>query len=294
MVLLLSEWCNMGTPDSDSEVERQAGEAEPAGFQKNVNTHFDSTVSYWDQVYREDDLQGRIYRNRQTAVLTYIDAAALRPGARVLEIGCGAGHLTLALAERGLRVEAVDASPAMVQLTAQRAREKGVEFVNVGAADVHALPFGAGDFDLVVAVGVLPWLHTPASAVREMARVLHDDGQVVLTADNGARLTSFTDPREILARTPLRSFYHRLRRRPGVAMSRLDFPRRIDRLVREGGLQTLERRTIGFGPLSLLGKPVLGERRGIRLDERLQRLADRDVPLVKWTGWHLVLRARKP
>jgi hypothetical protein len=39
---------------------------------------------------------------------------------------------------------------------------------------------------------------------------------------------------------------------------------------------------------------VLGEHRGIRIDERLQRLADRDVALVKWTGWHLVLRARKP
>ena len=124
------------------------------------------------------------------------------------------------------------------------------QLVNVGAADVHALPFAAGDFDLVVAVGVLPWLHTPASAVREMARVLRDDGQVVLTADNGARLTSFTDPREILARTPLRRLYHKLRRRPGVAMSRLDFPRRIDRLVHEGGLRTLERRTVGFGPMS--------------------------------------------
>jgi ubiquinone/menaquinone biosynthesis C-methylase UbiE len=285
----------MDRPDSDNEIERRAGDAEPAGFQKNVNTHFDSTVSYWDQVYREDDLQGRIYRNRQSAVLTYIDAAGLPPGSRVLEIGCGAGHLTMQLAERGLQVQAIDASPAMVELTAERAREKGFEqLVNVGAADVHALPFPAGDFQLVVAVGVLPWLHTPASAVREMARVLSDDGQVVLTADNGARLTSFTDPREILARTPLRSLYHRLRKRPGVAMSRLDFPRRIDRLVREGGLRTIERRTVGFGPMSFLGKPVLDERRGMRIDDRLQRLADRGVPALKWTGWHYVLRARKP
>ncbi len=268
---------------------------EPEGFQKNVNTHFDSTVSYWDQVYLEDDLQGRIYRNRQSAVLTYIDAVALAPGARVLEIGCGAGHLTMQLAERGLKIEAVDASPAMVELTAERAREKGFEqLVNVAVADVHVLPFAAGEFDLVVAVGVLPWLHTPAAAVREMARVLARDGQLVLTADNGARLTSFTDPREILARTPLRRIYHKLRKRPGVAMSRLDFPRRIERLVREGGMHTTERRTVGFGPMSFLGRPVLEGRRGMRIDERLQRLADRGVPAVKWTGWHYVLRARKP
>jgi hypothetical protein len=77
-------------------------------------------------------------------------------------------------------------------------------------------------------------------------------------------------------------------------MSRLDFPRRIERLVREGGLLTTERRTVGFGPMSFLGRPMLDDRRGMRIDERLQRLADRGVPALKWTGWHYVLRARKP
>jgi ubiquinone/menaquinone biosynthesis C-methylase UbiE len=284
----------MGSPDSDSEIERQAGETAPADIQKNVNTHFDSTVAYWDEVYREEGVQGRIYRNRQDAVLSYIDAAALPAGARVLEIGCGAGHLTMQLVERGLQVEAIDASPGMVELTAERARRAGfAESAHVAVADVHALPFPDGAFGLVVAVGVLPWLHTPASAVREMARVLSESGQLVLTADNGARLTSFTDPRETLARTPLRKLYLRLRKRPGVAMSRLDFPARIDRLLRQGGMRTVERRTVGFGPMSFLGKELFDERRGLRIDERLQRLADRGVPALQWTGWHYVVRARK-
>jgi ubiquinone/menaquinone biosynthesis C-methylase UbiE len=291
----LGEWCNMGRPDSDSEIERQAGEIAPAGIQKNVNAHFDSTVSYWDEVYREEGLQGRIYRNRQDAVLTYIDTTAPRPGSRVMEIGCGAGHLTMQLAGRGLRVEAIDASPAMVELTAERARREGfAESVHVGVADVHALPFADGEFDLIVAVGVLPWLHTPAAAVREMARVLGAGAHLVLTADNGARLTSFIDPREILARTPLRRVYRMLRRRPGVARSRQDFPRRIDRLLRQGGLQPVRRRTVGFGPLSFLRRPIFDDARGVRIDQRLQRLADRGVPAVRWTGWHYVVLARKP
>lgn len=285
----------MGSPDSDSEIERQAGETAPAGIQKNVNTHFDSTVAYWDEVYREEGVQGRIYRNRQAAVLSYIDAAGLPVSARVLEIGCGAGHLTMQLVERGLQVEAIDASPGMVELTAERGRRAGfADSLHVAVADVHALPFPDGAFDLVVAVGVLPWLHTPASAVREMARVLGGGGQLVLTADNGARLTSFTDPREILARTPLRRLYHKLRKRPGVAMSRLDFPARIERLLHDGGMRTIERRTVGFGPMSFLGKEIFDQQRGMRIDERLQGLADRGVPVLQWTGWHYVVRARKP
>lgn len=264
----------------------------PEGVQENVNTHFDSTVSYWDRVYREDGLQGRIYRLRQAAVLAYVDAIELPRDARALEIGCGAGHLTMQLGERGLRVEAVDASPAMVELTAARASAGGfAQQVNVAVADVHRLPFEPGEFELVVAVGVLPWLHSPVAAVREMARVLTGDGQLVVTADNGARLTSFTDPRELLARTPLRRLYHAVRKRPGIAMSRLDFPRRIDRMILEGGMRTIERRTVGFGPLSFLGRPIFADRRGTRINDRLQSLADRGVPPVKSMGWHYVLRA---
>ncbi len=284
-----------GPERSDVEAEQRAGRAKPGGFQKNVNTHFDSTVAYWDQVYREDDLQGRIYRNRQEAVLTFIDRVGLEPGARVLEIGCGAGHLTIQLAQRGLQVEAIDASDAMVEQTGRRAQEMGfAHLVNVAAADVHGLPFSGGDFSLVVAVGVLPWLHSPGSAVSEMTRVLGENGHLVLTADNGARLTSFLDPREILARSPLRKLYHAVRKRSGVAMSRLDFPRTIDGIVRQSGLRPMERRTVGFGPLSLLGRPILGERLGIRINDRLQRLADRGVPVLRWTGWHYVLLASKP
>jgi ubiquinone/menaquinone biosynthesis C-methylase UbiE len=264
-------------------------------IQENVNTHFDATVSYWDEVYRGQDLQGVMYQQRQAAVLEYVDAADLKPGARTLEIGCGAGHLTVRLAERNLQVSAIDASPGMVELAARQAHEAGYgEQVDVSQADVHTLPYESAHFDAVVAVGVIPWLHSPDDAVAEMARVLRPGGQLVLTADNGARLSSFTDPRGVLALTPLRRVYHALRNRPGEAVSHLHFPRRIDRFLRRAGLQTVAHRTIGFGPLSLMGRPLFGEQRAIRVNNRLQALADAGTPGLKWTGWHYVVRATKP
>jgi ubiquinone/menaquinone biosynthesis C-methylase UbiE len=265
-----------------------------SGVQGNVNTHFDATVSYWDEVYGDETLQGVIYQRRQAAVLEYVAAADLPTPAHVLEIGCGAGHLTVRLAERNLQVNAIDSSAGMVELTARQAREAGyAEQVIVSQADVHALPFESGHFDLVVAVGVIPWLHSPGEAVAEMARVLRPAGQLVLTADNGARLSSFIDPRGIIALTPLRRVYHALRNRPGQAVSHLHFPRRIDRFVREAGLQATATRTIGFGPLSLLGHPLLRDRPAIRLNKRLQTLADAGMPGLRRTGWHYLVRATK-
>jgi ubiquinone/menaquinone biosynthesis C-methylase UbiE len=259
-----------------------------------VNTHFDATVSYWDEVYRSGELQGVIYQQRQAAVLDYVDASELAEGARTLEIGCGAGHLTVELARRGLRVNAVDSSPGMVELTSKHARDAQLNgHVEVGVADVHALPFESEHFDLVVAVGVIPWLHSPAIAIEEMARVLRTGGELILTADNGARLSSLTDPRGILALTPLRRIYHSLRNSPVQAVSYLYFPRRINRLARRAGFTALARRTVGFGPLSFMGRALFSEKRAVRINARLQALADAGAPGLRWVGWHYVLRAAK-
>jgi hypothetical protein len=62
-------------------------------------------------------------------------------------------------------------------------------------------------------------------------------------------------------------------------------------MLRAAGLEPAARSTVGFGPLTLLGRPILGERAAIRVNGRLQRLADRHVPALRWTGWHYVVRA---
>lgn len=286
----------MGTLDSEDDTQHSLhGYGASRSMQDDVNTYFDAEASYWDEVYLERNLQGLIYRQRQAVVLDDLDAAGLKPGTRVLEIGCGAGHLTAQLAERGLHVEAIDSSPAMVESTARRVRERGFQgHASVGAADVHALPFELSHFDLVVAVGVIPWLHSPGHAIQEMARVLRPTGQLILTADNRARLSSFTDPREMLALSVgVKRLYHSVRKPHTQAISRLDFPRHVDRLLVGGGLYPVRRRTVGFGPFSFLGRAVFDDARSARIDRRLQALADRGAPGLKWTGWHYVVRAVK-
>ena len=289
----------MSQRNSENDVERERpsnGEGHRGVVQEHVNAHFDSTASYWDAVYRDGDVQGLIYRMRQAVVLDNVVAAKLSHQAPVLEIGCGAGHLTAALAERGLRVDAVDASQAMVDVTASRMAQAGLaELVTVATADIHALPFEADSFDLVVAVGVIPWLHSPGDAVREMARVVRPGGQIILTADNRARLTSFTDPRAILALTPLRRAWVALRRAAqGVGQLPLTFRSGSMSCWPQAQLRPLARQTVGFGPMSFLGRSVFSEERNVQINDRLQALANRGVPGLRWTGWHYVVRAEKP
>src|SRR5260370_31806331 len=116
-------------------------------------------------------------------------------GSRVLEIGCGAGFLAVALAQRGLRVQAIDPAEAMVELARRHAAGTGTaEVLSVDLGDVCALAFDDGWFDLVVAIGVMAYLKQPDLAIQEMDRVIRPRGHVILTARVGAGLGKPLDP----------------------------------------------------------------------------------------------------
>src|SRR5438067_11225090 len=94
--------------------------------QENVNAYFQAHPSKWKNIYASTGLRGKIYRARQATVLDWIDGLALEPGARILEVGCGAGFLSIALAQRGFRLHAIDSVESMLELARHHAAEAQV------------------------------------------------------------------------------------------------------------------------------------------------------------------------
>jgi SAM-dependent methyltransferase len=102
----------------------------------------------------------------------------LPAGSAVLDVPCGGG-----VALRGIRpgqdvrYVAADIAPAMLDRTMAAARRRGVDrVVDPTVADVHALQFDDGEFDLVVSFTGLHCFPHPRDAVRELARVTRSGG----------------------------------------------------------------------------------------------------------------------
>lgn len=265
--------------------------------QDSVDRYFDAASEYWDEVYGRGDVQGEVYRRRMATALDWVRALGLGEGARALEVGCGAGLMTAALADLGLRVVATDSSEEMVRRCRSRLERTGAGTqVRVQRADAHDLPFASGEFELVVAIGLLPWLHDPLTAITELGRVLAPGGWLLVTADNRLRLNRLVEPRENPLLEPLKLARRRRRERSGwrptSAQSFRHAPEEVDAMLRAAGTEPRRRTSVGFGPFTILGRPALPERVGKRLDGLLERRARRG-PALRLRGWHYVVAARK-
>jgi SAM-dependent methyltransferase len=120
--------------------------------------------------------------------------AGVRPGMRVLDVGCGSGALAGRLAEvtGGQRVAAVDPSEPFVEACRRR-----VPDADVRVASAESLPFDDGSFDLVLSQLVVNFMSDAPAGVSEMARVVKPGGAVASCvwdyADGMRMLRAFWD-----------------------------------------------------------------------------------------------------
>jgi SAM-dependent methyltransferase len=112
------------------------------------------------------------------------DAAAAAPdGARVLEVGCGPGHLSTRLAHHGFDVTGLDLDPAMIaraQANTDRAGDRGGRRPSFLVGDVAALAFPDQSFDLVVSTLSMHHWADPAAGLAEIGRVLRPGGRALI------------------------------------------------------------------------------------------------------------------
>jgi ubiquinone/menaquinone biosynthesis C-methylase UbiE len=150
-----------------------------------------------DDVYthghHESVLRSHRWRTAENSAGYLIDAFV--PGARVLDVGCGPGTITIDVAARVApgRVLGIDRADEVLETARADARDAGVDNVEFAVGDVYALDLPDASFDVVHAHQVLQHLTDPVAALREMRRVCVPGGVVAARDSDYAAFTWFPD-----------------------------------------------------------------------------------------------------
>jgi trans-aconitate 2-methyltransferase len=102
-----------------------------------------------------------------------LELLAPKPGERILDLGCGTGHLTAQIADRGADVLGIDSDEAMIE-QARRGYPK-IRFERQDARDFHF----SEPFDAVFSNAVLHWIREPERAIACVRRALKAGGRFV-------------------------------------------------------------------------------------------------------------------
>lgn len=116
--------------------------------------------------------------------VNYIDEIAILAGKKVIDVGCGGGLLSEAMAQRGAAVTGIDMGEAPLNVARLHALESGVD-IRYEQIPVEAMAEQeAGQYDIVTCLEMLEHVPDPASIIRACAKLTKPGGKVFFSTLN--------------------------------------------------------------------------------------------------------------
>jgi 2-polyprenyl-6-hydroxyphenyl methylase / 3-demethylubiquinone-9 3-methyltransferase len=163
------------SPDASGERARSAGNADRTELAK-----FDALAArFWDP--HGDFRPLHLLNPVRTA---FIAARATLAGSRVLDVGCGGGLLTEALAHAGARVTGIDMAPGMIEVARLHAAESGLAIDYSVAAAEDVARTAPQSFDVIACMETLEHVPDPAAMTATLARLLRPGGALFVSTLN--------------------------------------------------------------------------------------------------------------
>ncbi len=175
--------------------------------------------------------------------LGWIERHAPLAGKRVLDVGCGGGILTEAMAQRGARVTGIDLSGKALRVAELHLQESGLSVTYEKASVDEFAARHAGGFDVVTCMELLEHVPEPAAMVAACARLVRAGGQVFFSTINRS-------PRSYLFAVIRPEYLLRLLPRGTHDYPRFVKPSELARWSRANGLRPDELVGMSYNPIT--------------------------------------------
>ncbi len=221
----------------------------PDDFKK----HNQEVIEYYDnKVKKTMTPTGNLYT--QHHLDEFLRVTGIKPGNRVLDVGCGMGRYTIPLARRGVKIEGLDISPFLLE----RLKEYNHEGPEIPLYCMDVIDYQVPHdrlYDAVVGFFVLHHMHNLPDCFSAMAKLVKPGGKVVFLEPNAFNILYYFQIM-INPRMTWKGDGGMAKMRPGII-----FP-----AMKAGGLTSLSLHRFGFFP------PFIANRTwGMRLEKQLEK-----------------------
>jgi SAM-dependent methyltransferase len=141
-----------------------------------VRDKFDSEQKHWEDMYHKSDYGSRGHQWRQDSGIVLL-RIFLPNGGRILDVGCGCGHASTALAQFGYQVIGLDISENMISQARRNAQSMGLgENCSFRAGDFEKEWLTLEPFDGILALGFIEYFDDPVCVLRSFFDLLKPGG----------------------------------------------------------------------------------------------------------------------
>ncbi|MBL7996225.1 methyltransferase domain-containing protein [bacterium] len=144
----------------------------------DIKGYFNTLAEDWNKNYSRSNL----FSERLEKVKKLTSDIQLK-GKIVLDIGCGSGMISSYFCEQRSSVYGIDISENMIQQANSYLQSRNLK-ATLGIGDATNLQFPDNYFDVITCVSVLEWLDKDIQAVREIRRVLKNNGIAIISVPN--------------------------------------------------------------------------------------------------------------
>ena len=115
----------------------------------------------------------------ETGAWDFLSRIPIEPGARVLDVACGAGQTAIPMSRAGAKVTGVDIASNLIEQARARAQAENLD-ARFEEGDAEMLPYGDGSFDIVISLIGAMFAPRPELVAAELKRVCRPGGKIIM------------------------------------------------------------------------------------------------------------------
>jgi len=235
-----------------------------------------------------------IAEDTKSVILAIIDKLNMHEGAKILEVGCGNGTISVELSKRKYSVIGVDVSSSMIELAQEKnSQSDGKCDFRIGNAE--DLDFDDNTFDIVIANGLLEYIEWQRWALQEIHRVIKPQGYLLIITANRLSLKNLLDPGWYAAeiKTKLEAkFGSKYSNKSQITdRPRNQLAQRIRRDLSQLHFEIVSENSHGFGTFPILSR--FDKLSKSIYQAKSNALQKKGIPLIRELGNELIFLTRK-